>query len=101
MIKEAIYDPDYNDMLRVCLMHKFGRGKLGDLVSLLSGRDFETRTYKEDIAEDSFKKLTAGVKNFMNEYNFKNFVLAIKSCGFISEKLLNSKMTLDFAYTYQ
>lgn len=97
--KEAIYDPDYNDMLRVCLMHKFGRGKLGDLVSLLSGRDFETRTYKEDIAEDSFKKLTAGVKNFMNEYNFKNFVLAIKSCGFISEKLLNSKMTLDFAYT--
>lgn len=97
--KEAIYDPDYNDMLRVCLMHKFGRGKLGDLVSLLSGRDFETRTYKEDIAEDSFNKLTAGVKNFMNEYNFKNFVLAIKGCGFISEKLLNSKMTLDFAYT--
>ena len=97
--KEAIYDPDYNDMLRVCLMHKFGRGKLGDLVSLLSGRDFETRTYKEEIAEDSFERLTSGVKNFMNEYNFKNFVLAIKGCGFISEKLLNSKMTLDFAYT--
>ena len=97
--KEAIYDPDYNDMLRVCLMSKFNRGKLGDLVSLLSGRDFETRTYKEDIAEDSFARLTSGVKNFMNEYNFKNFVLAIKGCGFISEKLLNSKMTLDFAYT--
>ncbi len=97
--KEAIYDPEYNDMLRVCLMHKFGRGKLGDLVSLLSGRDFETRTYKEEIADESFAKLTAGVKNFMNEYNFKNFVLAIKACGFISEKLLNSQMTLDFAYT--
>ena len=97
--KEAIYEPDYNDMLRVCLMHKFNRGKLGDLVSLLSGRDFETKTYKEDIAEDSFNKLKAGVKNFMSEYNFQNFVLAIKSCGFISEKLLNSKMTLDFAYT--
>ena len=75
--KEAIYDPEYNDMLRVCLMHKFGRGKLGDLVSLLSGRDFETRTYKEEIADESFAKLTAGVKNFMNEYNFKNCVLAI------------------------
>lgn len=35
-----IYDPDYNDMLRVSFMHKFGRAKLGDLVSLLSGRDF-------------------------------------------------------------
>ncbi len=97
--KEAIYDPDYNDMLRVCLMHKFGRGKLKDLVNLLSGRDFETRTFKEEIAENSFNQLTSGVKNFMNEYNFKNFVLLIKACGFINEKLLNSKMTLDFAYT--
>lgn len=97
--REDIYDPDYNDMLRVSFMHMFGRGKLGDLVSLLSGRDFVDRTFKEEIAEDSFTKLTAGVKNFMNQYNFEQFVLAIKSAGFISSKLLNSQMTLDFAYT--
>ncbi len=96
---EDIYDPDYNDMLRVSFMHMFGRGKLGDLVSLLSGRDFVDRSYKEDIAEDSFSKLTLGVKNFMNQYNFEQFVLAIKSAGFITAKLLNSQMTLDFAYT--
>lgn len=35
----------------------------------------------------------------MNQYNFEQFVLAIKSAGFISSKLLNSQMTLDFAYT--
>lgn len=96
---EDIYDPDYNDMLRVSFMHMFGRGKLGDLVSLLSGRNFIGRTFEEGIAEDSFTKLTAGVKNFMNQYNFEQFVLAIKSAGFISSKLLNSQMTLDFAYT--
>ena len=96
---EDIYDPDYNDMLRVSFMHMFGRGKLGDLVSLLSGRDLTDRTFKEEIAEDSFKKLTIGVKNFMNQYNFEQFVLAIKSAGFITSKLLNSQMTLDFAYT--
>lgn len=96
---EDIYDPDYNDMLRVSFMHMFGRGKLGDLVSLLSGRDFTDRTFKEEIAEDSFTKLIVGVKNFMNQYNFEQFVLAIKSAGFISSKLLNSQMTLDFAYT--
>ena len=50
---EDIYDPDYNDMLRVSFAHKFGRGKLGQLVSLLSGRDFENRDYKEEIKEDS------------------------------------------------
>lgn len=97
--KEDIYDPDYNDMLRVSFMHMFGRAKLGDLVSLLSGRDFTDRTFKEEIAKDSFEKLSTGVKNFMNQYNFEQFVLAIKSAGFISSKLLNSQMTLDFAYT--
>lgn len=97
--KEDIYDPDYNDMLRVSFMHSFGRGKLGDLVSLLSGRDFKDRNFKEEIAEDSFAKLSEGVLNFINQYNFEQFVLAIKSAGFISPKLLNSKMTLDFAYT--
>ena len=96
---EDIYDPDYNDMLRVSFMHKFGRAKLGDLVSLLSGRDFEERSYKEEIAKDSFEKLNSGVMNFMNQYSFQQFVLTIKSAGYISSKLLNSKMTLDFAYT--
>jgi len=97
--KESIYDPDYNDMLRVSFMHIFGRGKLGDLVSLLSGRNFATRTFEEGIAENSFTMLKSGVLNFINEHNFKSFILAIKSAGFISEKLTNSKMTLDFAYT--
>ena len=96
---DDIYDPDYNDMLRVSFMHQFGRAKLGDLVSLLSGRDFEARTYKEEIAKDSFDKLKIGVLNFMNQYSFQQFVLTIKSAGFISSKLLNSQMTLDFAYT--
>ncbi len=97
--REDIYDPEYNDMLRVSFMHMFGRGKLGDLVSLLSGRDFSDRSFKEEIAEESFKKLKVGVTNFMNQYNFEQFVLAIKSAGFITSKLLNSQMTLDFAYT--
>lgn len=97
--REDIYDPDYNDMIRVSFMHQFGRGKLADLVGLLSGRDFETRDFKESVAEASYGKLKKGVSNYINEFNFTNFVLAIKSAGFISNKLLNSKMTLDFAYT--
>ena len=96
---DNIYDPDYNDMLRVSFMHQFGRGRLGDLVSLLSGRDFADRTFKEEIAKDSFEKLSVGVINFMNQYTFEQFVLAIRAAGFINPKLLNSKMTLDFAYT--
>lgn len=95
---EDIYNPDYNDMLRVAFMYSFDRGKLSDLVSLLSGRDFETREFREDIIEDSYEKLSNGVKAFIKEYNFAQFILAIKGAGFKSGKLLNSKMTLDFAY---
>ncbi len=96
---EAIYDPSYSDMLRVAFMYKFNRGKMKDLVALLSGRDFETREFKEEIAEESFKNLKDGVMDYMNEYNFKQFTLAIKDAGFISNKLMNSDLTLDFAYT--
>ena len=96
--KEDIFDPNYGDILRVAFMAKFGRGKMKDLVSLLGGRDFESRDYKEEIAEESFAKLTDGVNKFMNEFSFSSFILAIKSAGFISTKLINSQMTLDFAY---
>ena len=95
---EDIYDPDYGDMLRVSFMYSFGRGRLSDLVSLLSGRDFETREYKDEIVEDSYNKLKEGILRFVNEYSFKQFVLAVKGAGYKSSKLLNSQMTLDFAY---
>ena len=96
---DDIYDPGYSDMLRVSFMHQFRRGKLADLVSLLSGRDFETKEFREDIVTDSYQKLEHGILNFINEYNFAQFVLAIKGAGFVSSKLLNSAMTLGFAYT--
>ena len=95
---EDIYDPDYNDMLRVSFMHRFKRGRLADLVSLLFGRDFATKEYKESIAEESYHTLADGINSFINQYNFSQFLMAIKGAGFIKRKLLNSKMTLDFAY---
>lgn len=43
--------------------------------------------------------LDQGIQNFINQYNFAQFIMAIKGAGFTSNKLLNSMMTLDFAYT--
>jgi hypothetical protein len=95
---EDLYDPDYNDLIRVAFTTQFNRGRLSDLVSLLSGRNFETRTYEETIAEQSFAKLKTGVSNFINETNFKRFLMIIKSAGFISPKLIRSKNSVNFAY---
>lgn len=96
---EDVYNPDYDDVLRVAFMHKYPRAKLSDLVSLLSGRDFLTREYREEIISDTYAKLKDGVMNVFSEYNFKQFMIAIRSAGFISKKLVNSQMALDFAYT--
>lgn len=95
---EDLYDPDYTDMLRVAFTTEFNRGKLADLVSLLSGRNFETRAFEESIAESSFKKLKAGVMTFMNETNFNKFIMIIKSSGFITPWMIRSKNAINFAY---
>lgn len=96
---ETVYDPECDDVIRVAFMHKLKRAKLSDLVSLLSGRNFETRDYNEEIVEQTYADFTDGVLNVINESNFKQFMIAIKSAGFISSKLINSNMALDFAYT--
>jgi len=95
---DDLYDPDYNDLIRVAFTTQFNRGRLSDLVSLLSGRNFETRTYEETIAERSFATLKTGVLNFINETNFKRFLMIIKSAGFISPKLIRSQNAINFAY---
>ena len=96
--RDDIYDPDYNDVLRVAFMHEFGRGKLADLVALLSGRDFETRDYKSEIADESFERLHDSVLRFMDRNNFQDFVLALRSAGFISPSIIYSKGAVNFAY---
>ena len=94
---DDIYDPDYNDMLRVAFCYKFKRGRLSDLVSLLSGRNFETRSYEKEIAEESFQLLSEAVITFMNETLFKRFVMIIKS-GFCDFKIDQIAECLNFAY---
>lgn len=96
--KEDLYDPGYTDMLRVSFTYKFKRGKLKDLVALLSGRDFETRQYNEEIASESFEKLKNGIIDFMNESFFKKFIMIIRSAGFIDSSMVRSQNAINFAY---
>ncbi|MEO5332328.1 MAG: DUF262 domain-containing protein [Magnetococcus sp. YQC-5] len=95
---DTLYNPSYNDMLRVAFTKEFGRGKLADLVSLLSGRNFETKTFEESIVETSFAKLSTGILDFINESNFKRFIMIIKSAGFIDTRMIKAQSPLNFAY---
>jgi len=95
---DDIYDPSYVDMLRVAFTSEFKRGRMQDLVALLSGRNFETKQYEEPIAAESFTRLKAAVLNFMNETHFKRFVMIIRSAGFVDPSLIGSQSALNFAY---
>lgn len=95
---DDIYDPSYTDMLRVAFTSQFKRGKLQDLVALLSGRNFETKQFEESIAESSFAGLKQGVLNFINETHFKRFVMIIRSAGFVDASFIGSQNALNFAY---
>ena len=96
--REDLYDPSYTDMLRVAFTSEFKRGRLAELVALLSGRNFETRTFEEAIAEASFRKLKAGVLRYMNETNFKRFIMILHSAGFLDASMIRSQNTVNFAY---
>lgn len=95
---DELYLPSYTDMLRVAFTYKFKRGKLQDLVSLLSGRDFETKEYKEEIIEESFNKLYEGIRNFINQSNYERYIMILKSAGIINENLVRSQNVLNFGY---
>ena len=95
---DDLYVPDYIDMLRVAFTFKFSRGKFSDLVALLSGRNFETRSYEGEIAEASYAKLAEGLTAFVNQTNYQRFIMIIKSTGLINKKLISSQNSLNFAY---
>jgi hypothetical protein len=97
-VNDDIYDPTYTDMLRVAFTSEFGRGKLQDLVALLSGRNFATKQYEEAISEDSFGKLKKGIMAFINETNFNRFTMILRSAGFITSKLIGGQNAVNFAY---
>ena len=97
-VNDDIYDPTYTDMLRVAFTSEFGRGKLQDLVALLSGRNFETKQFEESIAEQSFGKLKKGVLAFISKTHFDRITMILRSAGFVTSDLIGGRNAVNFAY---
>ena len=99
-VNDDLYDPTYTDMLRVAFTSKFERGRLQDLVALLSGRNFETREYEEAIAEDAFLRLKEGVHAFMNKTHFDRLTMILRSSGFLTSRMIRSQNAVNFAFIF-
>lgn len=97
-VNDDIYDPTYTDMLRVAFTSEFGRGKLADLVALLSGRNFETKQYEDAIAEASFERLKQGILAFISKTHFDRITMILRSAGFVTSDLIGGQNAINFAY---
>ncbi len=93
-----LYDPAYGDIIRVAGLVGFSRGKASSIVSELSGRDPETRKVDEGRIPGAFDRLEAALLEIVKKYNFENFVMIIKSAGFVTADMIGSKNALNFAY---
>jgi len=97
-VNDDIYDPTYTDMLRVAFTSEFGRGKLQDLVALLSGRNFETKQFEEIISEESFGRLKKGILAFINKTHFDRITMILRSAGFVTSDQIGGRNAVNFAY---
>lgn len=95
---EPIYSTTYTDILRVAFTYKFKRGRLSDLVSLLSGRDFDSREFKVEIEEDSFNQLHEAVMHAVNQTNYERYLMIVRSTGIVRKSLIRSQNVLNFGY---
>jgi hypothetical protein len=95
---DDLYDPTYTDMLRVAFTSEFRRGKLQDLVALLSGRNFEAKQFEESIAEESFVGLKKGILAFINKTHFERITMILRSAGFMTSDLIGGRNAVNFAY---
>lgn len=92
------YIPKYADMVKVIFAYKFKRGKIGQLVQLLSGRDFDAKENREEIAEDTFHKFEEGLVDFCNKNNFENYTMILQSMGIHNFDYIRSINALNFGY---
>ena len=95
---DPVYKTAYTDVLRVAFTYKFKRGRLSDLVSLLSGRDFETREFRIEIADDSFRQLHDAVLQTVNQTNYERYLMIVRSAGLVRRSLIRSQNALNFGY---
>ncbi|BDZ57648.1 hypothetical protein GCM10025872_13050 [Barrientosiimonas endolithica] len=95
---EDLYDPEYTDVIRVAGLVGFHRGKASSIVSELSGRDPETRKVDEARIPIAYDRLESALLQIVRKYHYENFVMTIKSAGFLTPKMIGSRNALNFAY---
>ena len=96
--EDYLYVPSYADVLKVVLIAGFGKSKVGDLVSLLSGRTSRKGEISKKVSRESFETLGKGVIAFVREENYRGFLRALQRAGYTSGRLIYSQSVMNYCY---
>jgi Protein of unknown function DUF262. len=86
-IDSRLFNLSFDDVLRIAFESRYYRGKMANLTDLLHGRNFETRSYEEEIMASTFAELTASIKEVFNKFLYEQFIECMKGAGFVSPKI--------------
>lgn len=100
--ENPIYNPNYSDLLHVILAVGTHRGKLSDMVSLISGRNFEKRNYSEESLENNYKRIKFGADKVFNKSNYQRYLMILRDMGMRNSKKLGlvGHGALNFGYIF-
>lgn len=93
-----IFEPTPKDLVRIIVGLGFGRGKMKDAYSILTGRDFVTKTVSEKLREQQFKKFKETLAKALDNTTWHGFLKIILGLGFKSKDLISSSNNIANAY---
>jgi hypothetical protein len=93
-----IFEPTPKDLVRITVGVGFGRGKMKDAYSILTGRDFTTKKVSENLREEQFKIFKETQKLVLDNTNWHCFLKIILGLGFKSKDLISSSNNIANAY---
>lgn len=93
-----IFEPTPKDLVRITVGVGFGRGKMKDAYSILTGRDFATKKVSVTLRDEQFEKFKATQARVLDNTNWHGFLKIILGLGFKSKDLISSSNNIANAY---
>ncbi len=93
-----IFEPTPKDLVRVTVGLGFGRGKMKDAYTILTGRDFATQKVSLALREEQFEKFKKTQAVVLDNTNWHGFLKIILGLGFKSNDLISSSNNIANAY---
>jgi len=93
-----ILEPMPNDIIRTVAGLGFNRGKMKEVYSILTGRDYTTKKVSNELREKQFKKFKEAQKIVLDNTNWHGFLKVLMGLGFKSKDLISSSNNVVNSY---